>query len=274
MCSRMSGGKSMSEAEIQNPVLCKLTLGEVADDTSGAMSFLARSGDALRSLSRANVFCRVLLGRQLLVIQQRQLWREIERPARDEQNAARGAYRSWDDFMAHGFPQITGLSTKTGYAAVMLAKAAVLQKLPESELRKFENLSNAIQLVKLERKGVPISKELVAAAQTLPVEEFRQMTGYGKKATVEVVVDNGDVARALQPLLTIWKMADLDALIAFGEVFQHAMMQAGGNATDAVDCVIAACREQWRQEGLPQLTTVRSSPVPVREGAHAEARRA
>ena len=195
----------MSElnGRLKQPLISDLTLSEVADDTAGAVAFLARSGDALRSLSRANVFCRVLLGRQLLVVQQRQLWKEMDAPASDQPNTARASYRSWDDFMAYGFPQITGLSKKTGYAAVMLAKAAVLQKLPESELRKFENLTNAILLVKLERKGVPIHQDLVLAAQTLPVEEFRQMTGYGKKAIVEAVVDNSDVARALQPILAI-----------------------------------------------------------------------
>src|SRR5262249_38938031 len=144
----------------------------------------------------------------------------------------------------------------TGYAAVMLAQSTAMQKLPESELRKFGNLSNAFQLVKLERKGVSISPALIAAAQTLPVEEFRRMTGYGKKATVEAVVDNGEVARALQPIISILKMADSDALVALQEVLDHAMAQAGGNATDAVDCIIAACREQWRQEGLPELASV------------------
>jgi hypothetical protein len=39
-------------------------------------------------------------------------------------------------------------------------------------------------------------------------------------------------------------MAEPDALLALKEVFEHAMMQAGANATDAVECVIAACREQ------------------------------
>ena len=50
------------------------------------------------------------------------------------------------------------------------------------------------------------------------------------------------------------------------------MMQAGGNATDAVDCVIAACREKWWQEGLPELAAVRS--LAVKEDTHAEVGRA
>ena len=159
--------------------------------------------------------------------------------------------------MAHGFPEITGLSKKTGYAALALAKSPALLKLPESDLRKFENLSNAIQLVKLEQKGIVISAELIAAAQTLPVEAFRQMTGSGKKATVEVVVDNSEAARTLQAIDDILKMADTDALLGLKEVFQHAMLRTDGNATDAVDCVIASYQEQWRQERLPELPASR-----------------
>jgi hypothetical protein len=231
---------------------------------AGAVAFLARSGGALRLLNRANVFCRLLLGRQLLVIQERRIWSEMAQSVGDEQNGARGPYQSWDDFMAQGFPRITGLGRKTGYAAVMLAKSQALQKLPEADLRKFENLSNAIQLVKLERKGVVISAELIGAAQTLPAESFRQMTGFGKKPTIEVTVDSSEAACALQPIVDILKMAEPDALLGLQEVVRHAMIQGGGNATDAVDCIIAACREQWRQEGLPELAAVRA--VAVRRG--------
>jgi hypothetical protein len=245
-----------TDAYLEQPLDSGLSLTEVADDTAGAVAFLAHGGAALRLLNRANVFCRVLLGRQLLVVQERQLWAQM--PIGDEQNAARGGYRSWDDFMTNAFPQITGLSHKTGYAAVMLAKSQALQKLPEADLRKFENLSNAIQLVKLERKGVVISAELIGAAQGLPVEAFRQMTGSGKRVTVEVVVDSSDVARALEPIVAIFKMAEPDALLGLQEVVRHAMLQAGGNPSDAVDCIVAACQEQWRQEGLPELAAVGS----------------
>jgi len=159
--------------------------------------------------------------------------------------------------MSNGVPEITGLSKKTGYAAVMLAKSEALQRLPEPELRKFESLANAIQLVRLERKGVVINGELIAAAQTMTVEVFRQMTGSGKKATVEVVVDSSDAARALQAIVDILKMAETGALLRLQEVLEDAVIQGGGNATDAVDCVIAACQEQWRQEQLPELAVSR-----------------
>ena len=106
-------------------------------------------------------------------------------------------------------------------------------------------------------RGVRISEELIVAAQTLPVEAFRQMTGSGKKATVEVLVDGSDTARRLQWIANILKMADPDSLLAFQEVLQNAMLQADGNATDALDCIIAACIHQWRQEGLPDLPVSR-----------------
>ncbi len=247
----------VNAAYLENRFDSDLSLSAVADDAAGALALLARSGEALRWLSRADVFCRFLLGRRLLKIQERRLWSQMERSVGDEQNGAGGAYRTWADFMAHGFTRITGLSPKTGYAALTLAMSPALRKLAETELQNFQNLSNAFQLVQLERKGVVITSELITAAQTLPAEAFRQVTGSGKRATVEVVVDSSDKARALQPNVDILKMVDTDALLELHEVFQHAMLQAGGNATDAVDCVIAACREQWRQEGLPELAASR-----------------
>ncbi len=235
-----------------------LSLNAVADTAAGAMAFLARSGDALRFLNSANVVCRVLLGRQLLAIQERRLWESMERPIGDGESEAGARYHGFDDFMTRGFPSVSGLSKQTGYAALKLAQAAALRNMLEPELRKFENLGNAFELVKLEREGVRIGQELIVAAQTLSVEEFRQMTGSGKKATVEFTVESKDDARVLQSIGDILKRADTDALFKFEQVLVHAMDQAGGNATDALDCIIAACIHQWRQEGLPELAAVRS----------------
>jgi hypothetical protein len=117
-----------------------LALSEIADETEGAVAFLAQTADTLRSLNRANVFCRFLLGLQLLVVQRRQLWSQIMRLVGDEQNATGGPYQSFEDFMAHGFQRITGLGQKTGYAAIMLAKSDAMQKLPEFELRNSKTL--------------------------------------------------------------------------------------------------------------------------------------
>ena len=64
-------------------------------------------------------------------------------------------------------------------------------------------------------------------------------------------MESREAARELQPILAILKAADLEAIAALRQVFERAMVQAGGSPTDAVDCVIAACREQWRQEEEP-----------------------
>lgn len=243
----------------------ELSFSAVADTAAGAVAFLARSGSVLRLLSSANVFYRVLLGRQLQLIQERHLWDRVERSSGDEQNPPAGPYHSWDDFMTHGFPQITGLSPRTGYAATMLANAPALRNLPEPELRKFENLGNAFELMRLERRGVRVTEELLAAAQTLSVEQFRQKTGSGKKATVAVIVDGSATARVLQSIVDILKRADPDSLLAFQEVLQNAMLQAGGNVTDGVDCINVACIHQWQQEGIAELAkcgvSSRSRPV-------------
>jgi hypothetical protein len=63
------------------------------------------------------------------------------------------------------------------------------------------------------------------------------------------VVDSRETAQQLQPILAILKAADPDPIRTLREVFEHAMMLARDSATDAVDCVISACREQWLQEG-------------------------
>jgi hypothetical protein len=244
-------------ANIEQPLDSDLSFSDLADTAPGALAFLVRSGDALRWLSRANVWCRVLLGRQLQVIQEQRLWESMDRPIGDGESEAGARYHGWDDFMSHGFPAISGLRKQTGYAALKLAQAAVFRNMSEPELGKFESLGNAFELVKLERKGVRITEELIVAAQTLTVEAFRQMTGSGKKATVEVVVDGSDTARRLQWIANILKMADPDSLLAFQEVLQNAMLQADGNPTDAVDCINAACIHQWQQEGLPELEAVR-----------------
>jgi len=247
-----------SLGSLEQPIDSALSLSAVADTAAGAMAFLARCGDALCFLNRANVFWRVFLGRQLHMIQKQHLWDRMKRPSGSEQNPAGGPYHSWDDFMCHGFPQITGLSKQTGYAALKLAQAGVLRNMSEPELRKFESLGNAFELVKLERNGVRISEELIAAAQTLTLEEFRQKTGSGKKATVAVVVDSSDAARVLQTIVDILKRADTDALLAFQNVLGLAMVHCEENPSDAVDCIIAACIHQWRQEELPELAAVSS----------------
>lgn len=74
------------------------------------------------------------------------------------------------------------------------------------------------------------------------------MTGGGKKAMVEAVMESSEAARELQAIVAILKSADAGALAALHAIFDQAMSQAGSNPTDAVDCVVAACMEQWRQE--------------------------
>ena len=84
-----------------------------------ALEFLSRAGEALRLLGRANVWCRLQLGRQLLAIQERQLWTQMRRP-----DGSGDPYHSWDDFLSHGFPTISGFGRETCYAAVSLVSRA------------------------------------------------------------------------------------------------------------------------------------------------------
>jgi len=177
-------------------------------------------------------------------------------PLLDEElsgHSAEAVGRTCDENAGHDLLPQSELLRIACYAALKLAQAAVFRNMSEPELRKFESLGNVFELVKLEGKGVRISEELIVAAQTQPVEAFRQMTGSGKKASVGAVVDSSDAARVLQSIVDILKTAEPDALLMFHEVLQNAMLQAGGNATDGVDCINAACVHQWRQEGLPEL---------------------
>ena len=231
----------------------QLAFNQVSETADGAADLLSRGGAYLRRLNQANVFCRLILGRQLRRIQERQLWATMEwsDPQRGGESASPAKYRSWGEFMKHGFPQIAGLGPETGYAAMVLAKAAVFHNLSEAELRKFGSLSNAIHLAKLERGGVPISAELVTAAQTVSTMEFRHLTGAGKKATVEVAVESRETAVQLERIVRILKPADPDALRVLGDILERALLLGGDCATDAVDAVIAACHEQWLQEEEP-----------------------
>jgi hypothetical protein len=70
---------------------------------------------------------------------------QMEPPAGDDQKSTHCAYRTWDDFMTRDVPHITGLGKKTGYAAVMLARATVLQTLPEPDLRQKRMYKEAVQ---------------------------------------------------------------------------------------------------------------------------------
>jgi len=108
------------------------------------VAFLAQSGNALRWLSRANVRCRLLLGRRLQIIQERRLWESMERPIGNGESEAGARYHGFDDFMTRGFPAMSGLSKRTGYGTLKLAQAAVFRNMSEPELRKFESLGNVL----------------------------------------------------------------------------------------------------------------------------------
>ena len=151
-------------------------------DPNRAVEILRQLATDVRSLSRAAVYYRLLMGRHLVVIQKNQLWRYMER--RDYRqdptgkplwlSSASRTYSSWYNFIEEGFESITGLHRQTAYSAIKLAQASCLSSLSAEELHNFKRLANALQLVSKERRGVEVTPELVVQAQGMSVKQFRQ----------------------------------------------------------------------------------------------------
>ena len=123
-----------------------------------AQTMLVKIGATIRELSRRELDSRLALGRLLVEVQHRTLWREM-----------RPAYRTWSEFLEEGFPKITGLQTRTAYGAMELAGSRTLKEISAEDCAGIP-LSNAKTLVQLEKanpqRRLPV--ETVQKAKTLP----------------------------------------------------------------------------------------------------------
>ena len=130
----------MTELDPTKKYRFDLEMSSVSDDPIEAEDVLTRAASGIELANCANTFYRMVMGRQLLVIQKDHIW---------ERMRALAPHDTWDEFLTIGFPKITGLSRETAYGAMQLAKSNTLSALKESQLRRFGNLANAIRLARL-----------------------------------------------------------------------------------------------------------------------------
>jgi hypothetical protein len=210
---------------------------QVADDPEGSARFLKQAADSVLFANALGVYARILLGRQLVRIQELVLWQHFGLDC-----------GNWSEFMERGFHALTGLSRETGYMAIMLARSKSFGALPPDELIGFRTLSNVIDIARMERDG-PVSPALLDAAKTLPMDEFRALAGKSKKLVLAIVLDDPSVAAPLGRIVNFIKLAQPDVLAIFLDTIEAAKLRAGDNPSDTLDCIIASCRFQWEQEG-------------------------
>lgn len=207
---------------------------DVAVDVAGSRRCIELLAESIRVTAMANAYCRVMLGRQLLKVQELQLWTHYGLSC-----------RTWSQFLDAGFPKLSGLSRETAYTAMQLVKSPTIAEMPPMELRRIPHLSNAIELARLEKKGgTRVSAKIREDAMTLGADAFRATLGKGKR----IIVEDQKVVGPLARVVGFLKIAHPDSLSAFAELFEEAKMRSGDNPDDTLDCIMACCREQWRQE--------------------------
>ena len=148
--------------ETTDPIAIALCADPTGVSAEQAQKLLERIGATIRELARRELESRLELGRLLIAIQDRTLWREMT-----------PLYATWTDFLEDGFPKITGLRVSSGYEAMQLAKSRLLKEIPPPDLAKIR-LSNAKTLVQLEMATPTrrLSAEVIEKAKTLPMPNF------------------------------------------------------------------------------------------------------
>jgi len=222
-------------------------------DPNRAVEILRELAADVRSLTRATVYYRLLMGRHLVAIQKNQLWRYIER--RDYRqnpagkplwlNSTSRTYSSWYNFIEEGFESITGLHRQTAYSAIKLAQASCLSALSAEELHNFKRLANALQLVSEERRCVKVTPELIIQAQEMSIKQFRQ-------AACEPPPSARPAQKAMAlanviKLLRAVAAADPKVIDRFWEIVRHAMTTVDQNPVRAVGSIIASCSDLIRK---------------------------
>jgi len=195
----------------------------------------------LRSLGKATVLCRILLGRHLIVIQTNELWKRIERrdyrtdPSGEPRwlNTAQRTYTSWYNFIEEGFEHITGLHRQTAYSAIKLAHSNALTVLSHQDLLKFKRLANALELVAAERAGVNITADLLVRAQEMPINAFRHATSRSRGQVLNV--RSTPLLSQITRVLKAAVVRDTGALNEFWAILQDAMTTANEDPVGAIE---------------------------------------
>lgn len=206
-----------------------LTLASIHTNHDEAIRTLRTAARGIHIANAANVFYRVILGKQLLIVQSAGLWRQD------------GA-STWDEWIHTEFLRLTDFSGETGYAAMQLARCQTIASMDEKGLRSFRTIGNAIRLARIERKnnGQPLDRDVVEAAKTMAFQDFKLLAGHDDQGSVEVDTRTRDGAKHLTVILALLKNAEDGALKSLRSNVELTFAAAGGNATDLADAISAA----------------------------------
>lgn len=217
--------------------------GEGTTDPVEVTGVLLRLAADIKGLSKATVFCRVLIGRYLIFIQKKELWRRMER--RDYRNDPEGKplwlrasdrmYSSWYSFIEEGFENITGMHRQTAYSAIKLAHSVGLASLSRDELYNLKRLANALELVAAERAGVRITPELILQAQDMRIQDFRQALQSGGH---EGRPQRTSVLGTVMKFLRAAGAKDPNVLNEFSDAIRRAMVTAAEDPACALKSIL------------------------------------
>jgi HNH endonuclease len=212
----------------------EFALGSLSQDSADtAMRILA---DEMRRITQRGIQCMMLLGQVLLEIQDRDLWR--------------GRWATWGAFLREGVPSYVGLSSRTAYDAMDLARSPVLAHLPAEQVNAIASVGNAKRIARLERTGEPVTTEIIQMAQNLPTQEFHRQTGATSGIKVQVWIQDPAAAAAMQRLVDALAGASAGALDSLVELLGSDKMigYAGTNRDSRLDAIIGAMVTAVKEE--------------------------
>lgn len=201
-------------------------LGSLTQDSADHLLHLL-SGE-IKYLASRGLRCMMLLGQVLLEIQDRELWR--------------GRWESWGDFLKTGMPTYAGLSGRTAYDAMLLARSPALNRLPLDQVEAITSVSNAKRIARLERAGEPITSKVIEMSQTLRTEEFHRHTGATAGTKVQVWIQDPAAAQAMQRLVDLLAGATASAIAALVDLLgsDRLVGYAGASKDNRIDAAVGA----------------------------------
>jgi len=212
---------------------------QVPSSSTEPEELLTELGREIQSLSGRELRCRMKLGELLLHIQEHRLYTEF-----------RGGFDHWTDFLDNGFPEITGLETRSAYDAISLAQSPTLRGLPDSEKKKVKSVANARTIAGLERNHVDVTPDTISAAKHLGNTEFKRKVGVSRGATVSTWIHDAELAAPLQRILEILKGLTPDAARHLAEFLESVDLgkRAGDGIDNKLDLIIATCTLEFQRE--------------------------
>ncbi len=214
-----------------------ITEGELeSSDPDDAAKVLRELAHGLKVAASATIRYRILLGHQLLIIQEKGLWKRMLVEGRGRP----GHFNTW---LQEHFSEIAETGRDTAYNAMKLAHSLALGKADDADVRRIGNLTNAYTLVIAERRGVEITKEVLRQAASMSVMDFKDelLKESGPvRGRVGAVTDTPGQARFLTEIIAQLKGGDYRALRAFSTAIREVWPLAGNNPTDVLDFITAA----------------------------------